>query len=349
MNLAPRVDRRLSACPHDCPSTCALDVEVIDGRSIGRVRGAEDNSYTAGVICAKVARYAERIHHPDRLLHPLVRTGPKGSGPVRPRSPGTRRSTSSRASSWRPSGTIGPEAVWPYYYAGTMGLVMRDGINRLRHVKRYSGQYSTICTTPAWTGFIAGTGKLAGPDPREMALSDCVVIWGTNPVHTQVNVMTHALRARKERGAKIVAVDIYRNATMKQADLALLVKPGTDGALACAVMHVLFRDGYADRDYLDALHRPPAGARRSTCKTRDPAWAAAITGLSVEEIEAFARLVGERKRTYLPPRLRFRAQPQRRGEHARGVLHRGGHGRLGARGRGRLPQQRRHLSLATRP
>ena len=100
-----------------------------------------------------------------------------------------------------------------------MGLVMRDGINRLRHVKKYSGFHSTICVNPAWTGFIAGTGKLAGPDPREMAKSDLVVIWGTNPVNTQVNVMTHAMRARKERGAKIVAVDIYMNGTMEQADL----------------------------------------------------------------------------------------------------------------------------------
>ena len=108
----------------------------------------------------------------------------------------------------------GPEAVWPYYYAGTMGLVMRDGINRLRHAKRYSSMYATICTTLAWTGYIAGTGKLAGPDPREMAKSDLVVIWGTNPVNTQVNVMTHATRARKERGAKIVAIDIYHNGTM---------------------------------------------------------------------------------------------------------------------------------------
>src|ERR687895_953872 len=80
MNLVPTIQRRHSACPHDCPSTCALEVEVIDGRTIGRVRGAEDNTYTAGVICAKVARYAERIHHPDRLVHPLKRVGPKGSG-----------------------------------------------------------------------------------------------------------------------------------------------------------------------------------------------------------------------------------------------------------------------------
>jgi anaerobic selenocysteine-containing dehydrogenase len=178
-----------------------------------------------------------------------------------------------------------------------MGYVMRDGINRLRHAKGYSGQYSTICTTPAWTGFIAGTGRLAGADPREMARSDCVVIWGTNPVHTQVNVMTHALRARKERGAKIVVVDVYDNATMKQADLALLLRPGTDGALACAVMHVLFREGLADRDYLDRYTDCPGDLERHL-EGRDPAWAAAITGLSTEEIEAFARLVGTRKRSF---------------------------------------------------
>ena len=152
----------------------------------------------------------------------------------------------------------GPEAVWPYYYAGTMGLVMRDGINRLRHAKRYSVMYATICTTLAWTGYIAGTGKLAGPDPREMAKSDMVVIWGTNPVNTQVNVMTHAVRARKERGAKIVAIDIYQNGTMQQADLALCLQPGTDGALACAVMHVLFRDGLCQLAVYGAVHRLPA-------------------------------------------------------------------------------------------
>ncbi|HZW48373.1 MAG TPA: molybdopterin-dependent oxidoreductase, partial [Microvirga sp.] len=309
MNLTPRIERRTSVCPHDCPSACSLDVEVIEGRSIGRVHGSETNRYTAGVVCAKVARYAERIHHPDRLLHPLKRTGPKGSGQF-------------ERISWDEALDLvarkfleaerlhGSEAVWPYYYAGTMGLVMRDGINRLRHVKRYSGQYSTICTNMAWTGYIAGTGKLAGPDPREMALSDCVVIWGTNPVHTQVNVMTHAMKARKERGAKIVAVDVYMNATMKQADMALLVRPGTDGALACAVMHVLFRDGFADWDYL-RRHTDCPEELAEHLKTRDPAWAAGITGLSVEEIEAFAKLVGERKRTYF--RLGYGFGRQRNG------------------------------------
>jgi len=309
MNAPTRIERRSSTCPHDCPSACALEVEVIDGTSIGKVTGDAEQSYTAGVICAKVARYAERIHHPERLTQPLRRVGPKGSGEFAPISWDEALDITAKA--FREAEEAhGPEAVWPYYYAGTMGLVMRDGINRLRNVRKYSGQYNTICTTMAWTGFIAGTGILAGPDPREMAKSDVVVIWGTNAVHTQVNVMTHAMRARKERGAKIVVIDIYDNATMKQADLKLVLKPGTDAALACAVMHVLFRDGHADRDYM-ARHADCPDELEAHLKSRDPAWASAITGLPVEDIEAFARLVGENKRTFL--RLGYGFSRQRNG------------------------------------
>ncbi|MGY2047030.1 molybdopterin oxidoreductase family protein [Methylobacterium sp. JK268] len=296
MTAQARIERRTSTCPHDCPSVCALDVEVIDGSAIGRVRGSTRQSYTAGVVCAKVARYAERIHHPDRLTQPLVRTGPKGSGQFAPISWDEALDRTAEAF-LKAEAAHGAEAVWPYYYAGTMGLVMRDGINRLRHAMGYSGQYSTICTTLAWAGYVAGTGRLAGSDPREMAESDCVVIWGTNPVHTQVNVMTHVQAARKARGAKVVAVDIYDNATMRQADMPLLLRPGTDGALACAVMHVLFRDGLADRDYL-ARYTDCPDELEAHLRSRDPDWAAAITGLSVAEIEAFARLVGTTKRSF---------------------------------------------------
>jgi anaerobic selenocysteine-containing dehydrogenase len=285
-----------SACPHDCPSTCALEVELLDERTIGRVHGAKDNDYTLGVICAKVARYAEREHHAERVLYPLQRVGDKGSGEF-------------RRISWDAALDLvaenflqaerrhGAESVWPYYYAGTMGLVMRDGINRLRHAKKYSGFHSSICVNPAYAGFAAGTGKIAGADPREMAKSDLVVIWGTNAVNTQVNVMTHAVRARKERGAKIAAVDVYMNGTMEQADLPVLVKPGTDGALACAVMHCLFRDRKADWDYLDKYTDAPRELE-AHLRTRGPAWASAITGAPVATIEEFAKLIGERKRAF---------------------------------------------------
>jgi anaerobic selenocysteine-containing dehydrogenase len=309
MNKALQIQQRPSVCPHDCPSACSLDVEVIEGQRIGRVRGAETNTYTAGVICAKVARYAERIHHPDRLLYPLKRTGAKGSGNFE-RVDWDEAMDIVARKFLAAEQEFGAQSVWPYYYAGTMGYVMRDGINRLRNVKRYSGQYSTICTSTAYTGFVAGTGKLAGPDPREMAVSDCIVIWGTNPVHTQVNVMTHVARARKERGAKLVVIDVYMNPSMQQADMALLLRPGTDGALACAVMHVLFRDGLADWDYLDRYTDHPKEFEQHL-KTRDPVWASKITGLPVAEIEAFARLVGTRKRSYF--RLGYGFARQRNG------------------------------------
>jgi anaerobic selenocysteine-containing dehydrogenase len=285
-----------SACPHDCPSTCALEVEVLDAHTIGRVRGAQDNDYTAGIICAKVARYAERAHHPDRLTTPLLRNGAKGSGRFIPISWDAALDLVAEQLV-RAEARDGAQAIWPYYYAGTMGLVMRDGIHRLRHAKKYSGFHSTICVNPAYSGFAAGTGRIAGPDPREMAKSDLVVIWGTNAANTQVNVMTHAVRARKERGAKIVAVDIYMNSTMEQADLPVLIRPGTDGALACAVMHCLFRDGWADRDYLDRYTDAPRELE-AHLRPRSPEWAAAITGCPVTTIEAFARLVGERKRAF---------------------------------------------------
>src|SRR5258708_6008108 len=178
-----------SVCPHDCPSTCALLVERKDERTIGRVYGDPDNDYTAGVVCAKVARYTERAHNPDRLKTPL------------------------------------------------------------RHVKKYSGQHSTICNTLARSGYLAGTGALWGSDPREMAESDLVVIWGTNVVSTQVNVMHHVTRARKERGAKLVVVDPYRNATAEAADMHVMLRPGTDAAFACGVMHALFQEAFPHPPY----------------------------------------------------------------------------------------------------
>ena len=288
-----------SVCPHDCPSTCALEVERLDSTRIGKVHGARDNSYTAGVLCAKVARYAERQHHPDRLARPLRRVGPKGRG-----------IGAFEAVSWddaldavaealtRAAKRHGPEAVWPYFYAGTMGLVQRDGIERLRHVMRYSRELQTICVALSDAGWLAGVGVKRGVDGREMADSDLIVVWGGNPVATQVNAMTHIARARKRRGARLVVVDPYRTGTAEVADLHLALRPGTDAALACAVMHVLFAEGYADRAYLAKYADAPAEFEAHLA-TRTPDWAAAITGLEAQRIVDFARLYGRTRRSYI--------------------------------------------------
>ena len=155
------------------------------------------------------------------------------------------------------------------------------------------------------------------------------MIWGGNPVNTQVNVMTHAMMARKNRGAKIACVDIYDTGTMKQADVKMLIRPGTDGALACAVMHVLFRDGHADWAYLEKFTDAPKEFAEHL-KAKTPEWAAKICDIPVAEIEAFAKLIGETKRTYLPHRLWLHPLAQRCGQHACRLLHPRGHGRMAA-------------------
>jgi anaerobic selenocysteine-containing dehydrogenase len=191
-----------SACPHDCPSTCALEVDLLAHNRIGRVRGDAGNSYTAGVICAKVARYAERIHHPDRLLKPLIRAGAKGEGKWKEASFDAALDLIAEKFV-KAEAEFGSETVWPISTPAPWGWC--------------SATASTGCATPSaiptsstvlhqhgLDRLCHGRRRVARPDPREMAKSDCVVIWGTNAVSTQVNVMTHAIRARKERGAKIV-------------------------------------------------------------------------------------------------------------------------------------------------
>ena len=298
-----------SACPHDCPSTCALEVERLDDFRIGRLRGAAANSYTAGVICEKVTRYAERVHHPHRLSTPLRRKGAKGSGEFEPIGWDAALDEVAEAFA-RAAQRHGSEAVWPLYYAGTMGLVQRDGIERLRHVMRWSRQHSTICNTLVDAGWRAGVGAKMGPDPREMGEADLVIVWGTNPAVTQVNVMTHIARARRERGAKLIVVDPYRTATAKVADEHVCLRPGTDGALACALMHILFRDGHADRGYMRS-HADVPDALEAHLATRTPQWAAAITGLGVAEIERLAKTYADTERAFI--RLGFGMSRSRNG------------------------------------
>ena len=298
----------ISACPHDCPSTCALEI-LHDNTQIYDVKGASENTYTAGVICAKTARYSERTHHPDRLLNPLKRVGDKGS-------------IDFRKIDWEEALDIvaekfitsdqkyGSESIWPYFYAGTMGLVQRDGINRLRHNMKYSGQHSTICSTITSSGWKAGVGVICGPDPREMALSDVIVVWGCNPASTQVNVMKHIQKARKDRKAKLIVVDPYQTRTAKVSDKHYAIRPGTDGALACSLMHIMFRDGYADKTYMKKYTDDPEGLEEHV-KKHTPNWASRITGLSIKEIEEFALIFGKTKRVY--SRIGFGFTRQRNG------------------------------------
>jgi anaerobic selenocysteine-containing dehydrogenase len=286
-----------TACPHDCPSACALEVERLSPTRIGRVRGNESNSYTSGVCCTKVSRYAERVHHPDRLAHPMRRTGPKGSGQFAPITWDQALDEIAERFT-RATQSFGSESVWPYHSGGNMGIIQRWGLDRLRHAFKYSRQQTTICVTPAESGWRAGVGQLRGCDPREMAEADLILMWGGNPVSTQVNAMTHITRARKNRGAKLVVVDVYRTPTVAAADIALIVRPGTDAALALGMMHVLLKEGYADRTYLQRLTDFDDNVERHI-ESWTPERAAEITGLDTQQIVEVARLYGQTKRSFL--------------------------------------------------
>lgn len=291
--------RHYTTCPHDCPSVCALEVERIDDFTIGKVRGARGQPYTAGTICAKVSRYAERAHHPDRLTQPLKRVGPRGIGGGAFVEIGWDEALDDVAANFsRIDQAYGPEAIWPYFYAGTMGLVQRDGIERFRHVLGYSRQKSTICVALSDAGWNAGVGSKRGLDGREIADTDLLIVWGGNPVHTQVNVMHHFATARRERGARLVVVDPYRTATADKADLHIMLRPGTDGALATAMIHVMLDEGLADLDYLNTLTDFNDDAARHFA-TRDPRWAADITGLDANRIVDFARLYASTPRSFI--------------------------------------------------
>lgn len=292
--------RLRSVCPHDCPSVCALDVQVLDGQRIGKVHGAKDHSYTRGVICAKVSRYAERIHHESRLMRPMMRRS------------GTSKGAAARfeAVSWDSAldricenfesirQEHGGEAIWPFHYAGTMGLVQRDGLDRFRRAYGTSRQHSTYCVAISDAGFKAGTGIKNGSDARLMHKSELVVVWGGNPVNTQVNVMHHLAQARRENNARFVVVDPYRTRTAEKADMHLMLKPGTDAALACAVMHVMFEQGLADLEYLSE-YTDLSDEFRQHLHQRTPAWASKITGLPESQIVEFARLYGSTRRSFL--------------------------------------------------
>ncbi len=259
-----------STCPHDCPSTCALEVEVLSPERIGKVRGNRDNPYTGGVICAKVARYAERVHHPDRLLQPLIRRGEKGRGREAFAPIGWDEALDLVAERFLAAERrFGPETVWPYFYAGTMGHVQRDGIDRLRHVKRYSAPLVDDLHHPRRVG-LARRGRRQGRrrcprDRQERPGGGLGRQSGQHPGQRHAPHRDRPEDTRCQAGGDRSLSHRHRRAGRH----APCGAPGTDGALACAVMHVLFREGLADRDYLRKYTDAPRRAR-GACRDARP-------------------------------------------------------------------------------
>ncbi len=296
---APDVTQEVvrGACPHDCPDTCATLVTVENGRAV-RIAGDPDHPFTQGFLCAKVNRYLERTYHHERLLQPLRRSGPKGSGQFDAISWDDALDEVARRLSEIAASPDGPQAILPYSYAGTMGYVQGSSVDRrLFHALGASLLDRTICSTCGGEGMRMTVGANIGADGEGIRESDLVLLWGTNTLTSNPHLWPFIVNAR-ERGARVLAIDPVRTRTAEQCDEWLGIRPGTDAALALAMMHVVFAEGRQDQDYLE---RYALGweALRERVAQWPPERAAPITGLSAERIRALGSEYGRSRACFI--------------------------------------------------
>lgn len=278
-----------SVCPLDCPDTCSMTVRVEDGVAVD-LRGDKDHPFTRGFLCQKMARYLERVYSGERLMHPLRRIGRKGEG--RFERIGWEEALDAIASKFAAiaSSPAGPQAILPYSYGGTMGKLQGSSLDRrFFHRLGASKLDRTICATAGTAGYeyTLGRGRL-GADP--MATPDCrfIVNWGSNTVNTNSHLWSLMVAARR-KGAAIVTIDPYKSPTARRSDWHIQPRPGTDAALALGIMHVIWREGLQDEEYLARATMGAAMLRQRVLDDYPPERVAAISGVDVGTIETFAR------------------------------------------------------------
>ncbi|HEY1012635.1 MAG TPA: molybdopterin oxidoreductase family protein [Herpetosiphonaceae bacterium] len=273
------------ACPHDCPDTCAMLVTVKDGRAI-KVQGDPDHPVTKGFLCSKVSRYVERTYHAGRVLYPQRRIGAKGEGRFE-RISWDQALDEIAARFGAISAEHGPQSILPYSYAGTMGLLHYASMDRrFFHKLGASLLDRTICATAGQFGLRYTVGASIGTDTEQFANARLILLWGTNTLTSNPHLWTFVKQARKN-GATVIAIDPWRSRTADQCDRHIAPLPATDAALALGMMHVIFRDGLHDQDYLD---RYCVGGEELKARAAeyDPERVAAITGLEAATIEELA-------------------------------------------------------------
>jgi anaerobic selenocysteine-containing dehydrogenase len=278
-------------CPHDCPDTCGLVVTVEDGRAT-RLRGDPDHPFTKGFLCQKVTRYLDRVYHPERLKYPMERVGPKGQGQFRRITWDDAIQRIAERFQAIARSSDGPQAILPYSYAGTMGKLQGSSLDR-RFFHRLGASLldRTICATAGAAGCDITLGTRAAFDPETIVHARYIINWGSNTSVTNMHLWALMHQARKA-GAKIVTIDPFKSRTAARSDWWLPIRPGTDGALALGIMHILWRDGLQDDDYMNRYCLGTDQLRERVLRDYAPAKVAAITGLPVVDIERLAHEYG---------------------------------------------------------
>lgn len=286
--MSPKLQIVRAVCPHDCPDTCSIQVSVDpETKRAVKVRGDPEHENTGGFLCVKVNHYLERTYSPDRVLHPMKRTGKKGEGHFERISWDQALDTISDK-----LGRIAakdPAAILPYSYSGTLGLIQNGSMDhRFFHRLGASRLDRTICASCGTEALNQTIGWRVGPEPSAFQHAKHIILWGTNTLTSNVHLWPFIQKAR-DRGAKLVVIDPIRTRTAERADTWVPVRPGTDAALALGMIHVIFREGLADRDYL-ARHSEEADVLEAKVLEHwSPAQAAKITGLPAKHIEDLAR------------------------------------------------------------
>ncbi|HEY8692106.1 MAG TPA: molybdopterin-dependent oxidoreductase, partial [Chloroflexota bacterium] len=278
-------ETKRSICAFDCPDACGLIGYVKEGQLVG-VGGDPDHPVTRGHICAKVAFDHRRVHGPNRLTEPLRRTGPKGSGQFTPI--GWDEAIATIAENFRRvKARYGAEAILPYSYAGTMGIVNYNIGHRFFYKLGASQLRRSICSAAGNAGYMYSNGPNRGIDPEETVDSKYVIAWGANLVSANVHQMALVQDARR-KGAKFVVIDVHRNKTGDAADWFIPINPGTDGALALGLMHVIVAEDLHDKDWIES-HTSGFEQLQERLPQFPPERVAGITGVPVQDIRQLAR------------------------------------------------------------
>jgi anaerobic selenocysteine-containing dehydrogenase len=277
-----------AACPHDCPDTCGMLVTVEDGVAV-KIQGDPSMPFTQGTLCTKVAYYLERTYSPDRLLHPLRRVGPKGSGRFERIS--WDAALDEIAARLKALAAEDPQTILPLSYAGTMGMAQYSSMDR-RFFHRLGASLldRTLCSSAGKAGIRATLGGSVGMDPERFDEAKLILLWGANPVVSNLHLWSRVQEA-KRRGAKVIAIDPYKSLSAEKCTQHVAPMPGTDGALALGMMHVLIAEKLIDREYI-ARHTLGFEQLEERVRQYTPQWAARTCGLAVEEVVRLARDYG---------------------------------------------------------